>query len=435
MIDKAEQEAKFSMLTVIFKRPTYLRTVLWVLLWIAISGGAYYVSHHYDIPNIPVMKGKEGDTQPPAMNYADLISLIAIIMILSYMCLLVTQLIMHYRGQPPVEGQMIGRIYLLVAILAIILTVSFGFGTLGALGSFMAMFGGMLLGWSLQAPISGFAAWGLVSLKRPFRPGDRVQFPSLGLTGDVKDIGFMYTVLDQVGGTISSEEAVGRYILVPNAMLFSQVVINYTVKQEAAYMLDEVVIRITYDSDWEVAERILIKAAEEVTGDIMKASGVQPYVRSDWYDYGVYLRLRYQTAVKDRVEIAYKIQKKIFTGIQDSKNVDMAIPFIYSYRAGMDRRSEGAPPKENANPYKIHEIPISEIEMESFKADDQDIRQLMDNISKMGLLQPIIVIKNPKSEKYEIMAGHLRLEACKRLGWKSVPAVVKGNTSPDGPWK
>ncbi len=117
------------------------------------------------------------------------------------------------------------------------------------------MFGGMLLGWSLQAPVSGFAAWMLVCVKRPFRPGDRIQFPNLGLTGDVKEIGAMYVVLDQVGGTVGSEEAVGRYILVPNAMLFSQVVINFTVPQEAAYMLDEVVVRITYDSDMQEAER------------------------------------------------------------------------------------------------------------------------------------------------------------------------------------
>src|SRR5208283_6130526 len=100
--------------------------------------------------------------------------------------------------------------------------------------------------------------------------------------------------LDQVGGTIGSEEAVGRHILVPNAMLFSQVVINYTVTQDAAYMLDELVIRITFDSDWDEAERILLDAADRVTGDIIRISGVKPYIRSDIYDYGVYLRLRYQ---------------------------------------------------------------------------------------------------------------------------------------------
>ena len=149
---------------------------------------------------------------------------------------------------------MVGRVYRLVAVLAVILGIAYGMDSLATFGTFFSLFGGMLLGWSLQAPVSGFAAWILVSLKRPFRPGDRIQFPSLGLTGDVKETGPMYTYLNQVGGTIGSEEAVGRYILVPNAMFFSQVVINYTMLQESPYMLDEVIVRITYDSAWNKAE-------------------------------------------------------------------------------------------------------------------------------------------------------------------------------------
>jgi len=94
----------------------------------------------------------------------------------------------------------------------------------------------------------------------------------------------MYVVLDQVGGAVGSEEAVGRDILVPNAMLFSQVVINYTVKQESSYMLDEVVVRVTYDSDMQKAEAILIEAARKVTGDIIAATKQEPYIRSDMYD-------------------------------------------------------------------------------------------------------------------------------------------------------
>ncbi|HBN83066.1 MAG TPA: nucleoid occlusion protein, partial [Clostridiales bacterium] len=30
---------------------------------------------------------------------------------------------------------------------------------------------------------------------------------------------------------------------------------------------------------------------------------------------------------------------------------------------------------------------------------------------------------------YEILAGHLRYEACKRLGWKAIPAIVQESKS------
>ena len=254
---------------------------------------------------------------------------------------ILTVVMFQRQGRPVSEGLMIGRLYRLLSIVVMVLVVAYGFGRLGTFGTLFSMFGGMLLGWSLQAPVSGFAAWLLVSIKRPFRPGDRVQLPTLGLTGDVQEIGPMYVVLDQVGGTVGSEEAVGRYILVPNAMLFSQVVINYTIKQEAAYMLDEVVVRITYDSDMTKAEAILTGAAHKITGDIIAATGHEPYIRSDLYDYGVYLRLRFQTQVKDRARIAYELNKEIISEIRRTPEVDLAIPFIYSYRAGraeMDRR-------------------------------------------------------------------------------------------------
>jgi small-conductance mechanosensitive channel len=386
-------------------------TTLWVTIWGVTALAALAIG--LLVPGLPVLRG--------GITPAQLLAILAGILAATEIVALLTQLVWARQGKPAAEGLMIRRLYRLVAVLVLALVLAQGFGALAAFGSLFAMFGGMLLGWSLQAPVSGLAAWALVSLKRPFRPGDRVQFPSLNLVGDVKDIGFMYTMLDQVGGSISSEEAVGRYILVPNAMLFSQVVINYTVKQEAAYMLDEVVIRITYDSDWETAERILIDAATEATAPIIQATGVQPYIRSDWYDYGVYLRLRYLTQVKERVEIAYNIQKLIFERIQHTPSVDMAIPYVYSYRASMDRKEEEGP-RQTA---KVRELDITSIQPSDFPADADDVELLAKSIASQGLLQPIMVARNAVTGKYDIIAGHLRYEACKRLGWKIVPATVK----------
>ena len=350
-----------------------------------------------------------------------LLAIFAGVLAVSQALTLGTAWVLRRRGKPAAEGVMVGRIYMLAAALAILFSAAYGFGAFKAFTSFVAALGGMMLGWALQAPISGFAAWVLVSLKRPFRPGDRIQFPNLGLVGDVKDVGIMYTMLDQVGGTIGSEEAVGRYILVPNAMLFSQVVINYTVSQEAAFMLDEVVVRITYDSNWEKAEKVLLDAAREMTKDIVDATGVQPYIRCDLYDYGVYLRLRYQTRVQERVEIAYRIQKRIFEDIQKTPSVDLAIPYVYSYRAGMDMRAESVRDKEATN---VQEIELVRVKASQRPVELQDVEQLAQSIAKQGLLQPIMVARTPEGNLYEIMAGDLRFAACKKLGWKTIPAVI-----------
>lgn len=234
---------------------------------------------------------------------------------------------------------LVRSLMLMIAIFAII-SVIFKIGVIMGL---VATFGGMFLGWSLQSPVSGFVAWIVVTVKRPFRIGDRIFFPSWGLIGDVLDVGIMYTRLNQVGGTIGSEEKSNREILIPNAILWGNVIINYTSAQLAAgdeskmegFVLDEVIVRITFDSDWDEAERIMLKAAREVTYDIIEESGMEPYIRSDLYDYGVYMRLRYMTLAVDRPRIVHEITKRVIKYIQESKKVDLAIPYVYSYRHGV----------------------------------------------------------------------------------------------------
>ncbi len=244
--------------------------------------------------------------------------------------------------------QMVTGVWRFIIVFIAALTLMTIYFELGTIAAIIGAFGGMFLGWSLQAPVSGFAAWLLVSAKRPFRVGDRVQLPSYGLVGDVIDVSPMYTVLNQVGGAVGSEDAVGRHILIPNAMLFGNLVINYTppphhtpqlhfrseIKSSPTFILDEVVARITFTSDWKEAERILLDAAREVTKDIIEITGHEPYIRSDMYDYGVYMRLRYMTLATDRPRITHEITQKVFEEFSKNEKVDFAIPYVYSNKSG-----------------------------------------------------------------------------------------------------
>ena len=175
-------------------------------------------------------------------------------------------------------------------------------GSLAFLG-LSAGFLGMMLGWSLQAPVTGLAAWLMVVAKKPFRIGDRVIIG--GVIGDVTDITLTHIVLNQVGGTVGGEERSGRGILVPNAILFAQIITNYTLEQK--YMLDEVPVRVTFASDTELAKKILLEAANSVTADIIKEMGNQLFIRQEFYDAGVLMRLRYQTIPAERQRISSEI--------------------------------------------------------------------------------------------------------------------------------
>jgi len=275
------------------------------------------------------------------------------------------------------EAVMIQGLFKFFMIIVGFLAIVTQWFSLGSLGAIFAAFGGMFLGWSLQGPISGIAAWLLVSAIRPFSVGDRVQLPSFGLVGDVVSVSPLYTTLNQVGGSVGSEEPANRTVLIPNAMLFGALIINYTPKEQeelirksreqlsalatsgqSSYMLDEFVLRLSFDSDWDEAERLLLNAAREVTADIIKETGQEPYIRADMSDwYGAYMRLRFMTLATDRPKIIHGISKRVFKEIQSSRKVDLAIPYIYSFRKGF----QWAPPfsLENlatlrANPQEDH---------------------------------------------------------------------------------
>ncbi len=77
------------------------------------------------------------------------------------------------------------------------------------------------------------------------------------------------------------------------------------------------------------------------------------------------------------------------------------------------------------------EIPINEIiddisliRKEKF---DDDLDYLEQSIINYGLLCPIIVREVPNG--YQLVSGRRRLIACKRLGYKTIPAIVKEVTS------
>lgn len=58
----------------------------------------------------------------------------------------------------------------------------------------------------------------------------------------------------------------------------------------------------------------------------------------------------------------------------------------------------------------------------SLRSDLGDLEELMASISKVGLLQPIVV--RPVEEGYEVVAGNRRFEACRRLGWIKIPCHI-----------
>ena len=76
---------------------------------------------------------------------------------------------------------------------------------------------------------------------------------------------------------------------------------------------------------------------------------------------------------------------------------------------------------------KVYAIPIDAIDDfpdHPFQVkDDEEMEQLVRSIDNNGVLNPIIV--RPNGERYELIAGHRRRHACRTLGIKTIPAIVR----------
>ena len=123
-------------------------------------------------------------------------------------------------------------------------------------------------------------------------------------------------------------------------------------------------------------EQILLDAATKATKHIIEETGHKPYVRSESWDYGI----------------------------------------IYDRNQGND---------QNVDQIEITKIMVSEPKSLQNLADDPEIVSLAASISELGLVQPIVLVRDAANDTYRISVGEKRLQACILLGWDKVPAQVK----------
>lgn len=80
--------------------------------------------------------------------------------------------------------------------------------------------------------------------------------------------------------------------------------------------------------------------------------------------------------------------------------------------------------KLEASPYQGR---LVRKEIKPGKSDDPAMKKLKESIEKNGLMTPVIVRKKVNG-KYEIIDGHRRVEACRRLKIETVEAIVRDYT-------
>jgi small-conductance mechanosensitive channel len=132
-------------------------------------------------------------------------------------------------------------------------------------GSGIATYVGLItagLAIALSDVLKNLAGWLFIVLRRPFRLGERVEIGEH--KGDVIDIrAFRFTLFEIAGERVDAEQSTGRLVHVPNGLVFTEPLANYT--EGFQFVWHEIPVLVTFESDWEGAEAILLTILDELS--------------------------------------------------------------------------------------------------------------------------------------------------------------------------
>lgn len=197
---------------------------------------------------------------------------------------------------------------------------------------------------ALTDVLKNLVGWAYILVRRPFRVGDRVEIA--GHAGDVVDIRVFRFTLIEIGNWVAADQSTGRLVHVPNGILFTESVANYT--ESFPFIWDEIPVMVTFESDWELAERLVLEAVQAHAPDrseqrfaqqirtaahgyFIRFTHLDPIVYVSVDDSGVVLTGRYLVGVRERRGIKDKMWRAVLHSFAEHPTVDLAYPTVRTY--------------------------------------------------------------------------------------------------------
>lgn len=180
--------------------------------------------------------------------------------------------------------------------------------------------------------IFDFFAGIYINWKRPFELEDRIEIDDV--KGDVINIRALGFEVLEVGGRMDSEQSTGRIVHIPNSYIFTKTLKNYT--KAFKYIWDEIIIRVSLDSDIEETKSILyeIMANNEVLQETPKK--MEDAVSDIIFEYRIYYNyldpIIYTKIVDSHVELSlrYIVHPKKARIVED----DIYLKILDEYKKG-----------------------------------------------------------------------------------------------------
>ena len=193
----------------------------------------------------------------------------------------------------------------------------------------------------LAKPLLNLTGWFSIVIKRPCKIGDRIEID--GKQGYVIDITLGHFVVREFGGWLSGDSFTGRTLHVPNNAIYDHPLINYTKSNTLIY--DEVSVSITYESDQEQAEEVMLNIVRGIVGDKLAPELLEPVRKREvkdllamlptepivYYKFApssIDMSVVYFVSTKDRRKVASEVTKNILSQFKEIDGISIAYPHI-----------------------------------------------------------------------------------------------------------
>jgi small-conductance mechanosensitive channel len=189
-----------------------------------------------------------------------------------------------------------------------------------------------------QSAISSFSGYLLIISTNIYGIGDRISINNV--TGDVMDIGFMRTTIMEIGQWVKADQYTGRVVTISNKALFDNPVFNYT--RHWGYLWDEIMIPVTYTSDWRRTADIMLDVGNKYTAQLqedaeaklvklidrfpLKQTKVEPtiyFVMTDnWIE--ITITLRFVMDAQEGRKVKAQLNRELLQQFEEEENITIA---------------------------------------------------------------------------------------------------------------
>lgn len=199
---------------------------------------------------------------------------------------------------------------------------------------------------ALADVLKNMVGWVYILSRKPFQVSDRIEVE--GYKGDVVDIRLFRFSLMEIDGWVDAEQSTGRLVHVPNGVVFNTEVANYT--EGFGFIWHEVPVLITFESDWKLAEQLMLEVLEHDAPDVEGSAGatiratarrysirvgtLTPTVYLSVRESGVLLTARYLVEARTRRGREDRVWRSILEAFAEHDNVELAYPTVRTYFGG-----------------------------------------------------------------------------------------------------